>query len=122
MNNSDKYPEIFEGIAAHAAEQLVETGLVDKERAADIGLSIAEFVRKNWSGMYVYLPKGITFDLDKKYHEIFQKFNGFNVPELAREYDLSEIRIYQIVKRVRTEEIRRRQRDLFATKAEPDPA
>jgi Mor family transcriptional regulator len=106
------YPELLADLADQVAAKLVETG-VDIERAAEIGFATAEHVRINWSGQNLYLPKGVQYQLSRRDVEIFEKFNGTNHEALAREYNRTVMRIYQIVKAVRAEMIRKRQGSLF---------
>lgn len=106
------YPELLADLADQVAAKLTEAG-IDVERAAEIGFSIAEHIRINWSGQNLYLPKGVQYQLSRRYIEIFERFNGINHEALAREYNLTVMRIYQIVKAVRAEMVRKRQGSLF---------
>lgn len=106
------YPELLADLADQVASKLVEFG-VEVEKAADIGFAAAEHVRSHWAGQSMYLPKGMRYDFDRKYLEIFEGFNGHNHEELARKYNLTVMRIYQIIKAVRTEMLRKKQGSLF---------
>ena len=106
------YPELLADLADQVARKIAELG-VPEEKAADIGFAAAEHIRTHWSGQSLYLPKGDHYDLSRRDIEIFEKFKGTNHVSLAREYDLSVMRIYQIVKAVRAEMIRKRQGALF---------
>jgi len=106
------YPELLADLADQVAAKLVEMG-IDMERAAEIGFSVAEHIRINWSGQNLYLPKGVQYELSRRDVEIFEKFNGQNHEALAREYDRTVMRIYQIVKAMRAAMIRKRQGSLF---------
>ncbi len=109
---SRAYPELLADLADQVATRLAALE-VDPERAAEIGLSVAEHVRKHWSGQSLYLPKGVQYTLSRRDMEIFERFNGQNHEVLAREYNLTVMRIYQIVKAVRAELVRKRQGALF---------
>lgn len=106
------YPELLADLADQVAVKLVEQG-IEAERAAEIGLAAAEHIRANWSGQSLYLPKGVQYDLSRRDMEIFERFNGTNHEVLAREYNLTVMRIYQIIKAVKAEMVRRRQGSLF---------
>lgn len=106
------YPELLADLADQVAAKLVESG-IDIERAAEIGFAAAERVRIHWSGQSLYFSKGMQYLLSRRDVEIFEKFNGQNHEALAREYNLTVMRIYQIVKAVRAEMIRKRQGSLF---------
>ena len=108
----DGYPELLADLADQIAMKLVESG-VEVDRAADIGFAAAEHVRRHWAGQSLYLPKGMRYDFDRKYLEIFEAFNGRNHAELAGKHNLTVMRIYQIIKAVRAEMIRRNQGSLF---------
>lgn len=110
---SDKsYPELLADLADQVAAKLAELG-TDMEKAADIGFAVAEHIRGNWSGQSLYLPKGVQYDISRRDIEIFERFNGTNHEALAREYNLTVMRIYQIIKAVRAALIAKRQGALF---------
>lgn len=48
-------------------------------------------------GRAIYLPKGVALRLSARDLEICERFRGNNYRELAREYDLTEMRVRQIV-------------------------
>lgn len=106
------YPELLADLADQVAAKLAENG-VEVERAADIGLAVAEHIRLHWSKQSLYLPCGYHYELSLRDQEIFERFDGHNHKPLARDYNLSVMRIYQIVKVVRAEMIRKRQGSLF---------
>jgi Mor family transcriptional regulator len=94
--------------------------LVDDEEVAGIGKNrIAEIVMMQIDrmslqvgGAQFYLPKGVGMRLSPRNREIGQRYNGSNKHLLAREYNLSEMRIEQIFKAWRAAEFARRQGSL----------
>lgn len=106
------YPELLSDIADKAAALLRDEGL-PAERAYAIAFRIAEYIRTDWGGAAPYLPKGLAYQLSRRDAEIFDKFNGHNHQELAREYGLTTVRIYQIVGIMRERAFRQRQQQLF---------
>lgn len=112
MSKATEYPELLADLADQVALKLSEHG-VDPEKAADIGFAAAEHIREHWGGQPLYMPKGVVYDFSRRDLEIFERFNGHNHVELAKEYDRSVMRIYQIVKAVRAELIKKRQGALF---------
>lgn len=106
------YPELLQDLADQIGLKLVELG-VNPEKAAEIGFASAEHVREHWGGQLLYLPKGMQYEFSRRDIEIFDKFNGRNHASLAREYNVSIMRIYQIVKAIRAELIKKRQSSLF---------
>lgn len=112
IENGRGYPELLADLAVQVAMKVKEYG-IPEEKAADIGLAAAEHIRAHWSGQSLYLPKGDHYDISRRDIEIFEHFNGTNHEKLAREYNLTVMRIYQIVKAVRAEMVRKRQGALF---------
>lgn len=106
------YPELLADLAAQIGEHLVEFGIT-RDQAAEIGLKTAEHIRGHWAGAPIYIPKGAAYEFSRRDLVIFEKFNGRNHAALAREYNLTVMRIYQIVKAVRAEMIRKKQGALF---------
>ncbi len=87
---------------------------LDHEAAHAIACSIASEVAKDWGGMQVYVPKGLSLRDIK----IFQEFTGNNHMELARRYGLTEVRVYQILEKARESYIKKIQPDLFSSKGD----
>ena len=108
----DGYPELLADLADQVGIKLVESG-VAVERAAEIGWSVAEHVRAHWSGQSLYLSKGVKYQLSLRDMEIFGRFNGHNHEQLAREHNLTVMRIYQIIKAARADLLAKRQGALF---------
>lgn len=106
------YPELLQDLADQVALKIAELG-VDLEKAADIGFAAAEHIREHWGGQPLYLPKGVQYEFSRRDLEVFEKFNGHNHAALAREYNLTVMRIYQIIKAVRAELVKKRQGALF---------
>lgn len=80
-----------------------------KELADLIGLEAYKILVKNYAGCYLYIQKIDSVLKDLRDAEIIEKFNGANYRELAREYDLAEATVREIVtekrKRLRDEMI-----------------
>jgi Mor family transcriptional regulator len=106
------YPELLADLADQVALKIVELG-TPMDKAADIGFAVAEHIREHWGGQPIYLPKGAQYDFSMRDMQVFERFNGHNHAALAREYNLTVMRIYQIVKAVRAELIKKRQGALF---------
>ena len=106
------YPEILSDLCDQVALKLVEQGIAP-DKAADAGLAVAEHIREHWGGQPIYLPKGAQYEFSRRDLELFERFNGSNHAALARDYGLTVVRIYQIVKAVRAELVRKRQGALF---------
>jgi len=89
-----------------------------KARAEQASTSIAERVCRELGGQTLYIPRRLGSRLIKRDEEIFAKFTGDNVAELARAYDLTESRIYSIIRKER----RRRRGKAVAPDAGSAPA
>lgn len=111
----ENYPPFLADLAAAIALELAEQHPFEPAAAEEIAFRVAEHVRANYGGLNMYVPKGDAFDLGKRDWQIYAEHTGRpgNLAELALKYDLSEMRIRQIVKACRTEEMRRRQAPLF---------
>ncbi|AWI78618.1 transcriptional regulator [Parazoarcus communis] len=109
----DDYPEALGLIANAAYTWLVEHLKLDHQTAAEAALSIAERARKELGGGHQYIPKGRDYELSRRDRQIYGKFHGDNYTQLAREFDLTEMRIRQIVDRCRKADIKARQTGLF---------
>lgn len=108
----DTYPELLADLAEQLALKLREHG-IESEKAAEAGFFAADYVRTHWGGQKIYLLKGVQYEFHMRDMKIFEQFDGHNHAELAKEYNLTEVRIYQIVKAVKAELIRKRQGALF---------
>lgn len=100
MTNDDKYPEILREIALTLKEALVALPAdeFDPEKKAR---ALTEALRQRFSGELLYIPKGVSHDALQKHYEVWRKYTGDNVPQLAKEFRLSEVYIYQIIRRMR---------------------
>lgn len=78
-------------------------------QAVDSVLLIAEY----FGGRVVYLPKGDRLRKALVHAEIWRKFTGKNVPELAQEFELTEIYVYQVLGTQRKLHLRKLQGRLF---------
>ena len=97
-----KYPEVLSDLATNVSELMVKRG-VDESEASELGVQIAESIRRDWGGMSIYIPKGAKFDIEKRDQEIFSEWDGKNTLELCRKYKISIVRLYQIINMVRIE-------------------
>jgi len=107
----DRYPEILTDLADRAAELLEAEGKLTKPEAERLARKLADQVGRDWAGQQIYIGRGSV--LCERDREIFRRFDGSNHHVLAREYQLTERQIYNIVSRVRREEFHRQQRPMF---------
>lgn len=67
------------------------------ELAECIGIEAYRKLVKNYGGGFVYICKADTVMKFSRNSEICERFNGYNFRELAKEYNLSEKMIREIV-------------------------
>lgn len=79
---------------------------------ARLAFAQAELVRAELGGGQFYLAKGQKFELSLRDRQILGQFTGHNHRELARDFNLTERQIYDIVARRAREEFERRQGQL----------
>ena len=111
----DSYPEVLADIARQLHARLMEDPRVKLPHivAAEVALSITEHVRKNVGGVSVYIPRGHAYEATQREIAIYRDFKGDNYHQLARQYNLTEMRIRQIVNHVSQVEKAKRQQNLF---------
>lgn len=111
------YPEVLADIARTIHERLMEDPRVKLPHpiAAEVALSVAEHVRKNIGGVATYIPRGMSYELTLRDREIWTDFRGDNYAELARKYDMTEMRVRQIIALAMKADRARRQQSLFGT-------
>jgi len=111
----DAYPEVLADIAREIHRQLMEDPRTKLPHpvAAEMALSVAEHVRKNIGGVNVYIPRGHVYEATQREQQIYAEFKGDNYHQLARKWQLTEMRIRQIIEKVGQIERAKRQRSLF---------
>ncbi|WDE07254.1 DNA-binding protein [Thalassomonas viridans] len=96
---------------------LIETELgkygIDKDKAELIAKNTCDQLRQDFGGEPFYFPKGKDLDVILAHHEIYDRFNGHNQVELAKEFNMSVPHIYRLLKKVHKEEVDKRQPKLF---------
>jgi Mor family transcriptional regulator len=109
------YPEVLADIAREIHARLMDDPRVKlpHQVAAEIALGVAEHVRRNIGGVSLYIPRGHAYEATQREQQIYRDFKGDNYQELARQYDLTEMRIRQIVNQVGAVERAKRQQNLF---------
>lgn len=110
--------ELFADLAEQVARRIIEKHKLSDDIGIDVGNDIADFVVEHWKGQNIYINADAQFKLSKRDIEIFNRFGRGNAQELAREYGISYVRIYQIYKRCLVAARKRKQPTLFADPAE----
>lgn len=69
----------------------------DNGQAAREAKGVVTELSRYFGGRQYYLPKGQRLELAFRDREIYQKFNGRNYAELAMQFNLTHMRVRQIV-------------------------
>lgn len=101
--------EMAEHMYLHLVGDQKAAGTLGLDHLAQIVIGQVDRVAAHCGGSSFYLPRGILSRLSERDRQIAARFNGRNKRELAREYDLTEMRIDQIVAAVRLADFQRRQ-------------
>lgn len=112
---SSEYPELLREIATELFLQLSEQAdcrTLGEERIAAIAYRVAEHIRHELGGRNLYLARGVLHECSQRDREMFEQFRG-DYRVLAEQYDLTEMRIRQIIERCRRAEATKRQGQLF---------
>ncbi|MDD5297619.1 MAG: Mor transcription activator family protein [Rhodocyclaceae bacterium] len=109
----DDYPEVLALIARTAYDWMTDKLKLEHQVASVYAFELAEEVRDVIGGSAPYIPKANSWVLSKRDREIYRRFTGDNYAQLARELDLTEMRIRQIVEKARKADISARQTPLF---------
>jgi Mor family transcriptional regulator len=104
--------ELLASVEGWASEAAQDFGLPN-EKADHLGTYIADQLAEHFGGSMLSFPKDRAFRIHLRDVEIYSKFTGNNIRALAKEYDLVDRAIYNIVKKMQRRYIRERQPDLF---------
>lgn len=116
---AERRHELYADLMALVQRQLIEYG-VGQNEAALIASDLADRLADHWGGQNMTFPKEYRRKLTRLEAEIYQMHQGYNLPELAQRFKISErgLRklIARVTKRIRTDS----QAGLFDT-SEPAP-
>lgn len=83
--------------------------LAELDKMAALAMAQTLHLLRELGGRAIYLPKGVALRLNARDREMIGKFRGNNYLALAREYDLTEMRVRQIINAWRAERFAQRQ-------------
>lgn len=112
MDKSKPGTELLADLADRISTKLLDHGL-DNDRSRDLGEAIAMEIAGEWGGQLLYIPKGKFNLLAKRDREIWAAFDGRNIKELVRQFQVTEQHIYRIIKAMRKSDMDTRHGDLF---------
>ena len=90
-----QYPEILEELRAIVAATLVDKG-IDTGAADGASHEVVQRVRKAWGGGNIYIPRGVSMDVEMLRREVQARWNGTNTRELSHELGITERRLRQL--------------------------
>lgn len=90
--------QLLQEIMTVAKGQLQTLGAPELE-AEKAGQSVASLIADYWGGSCIYIPKSLAFKRHFRDKEIFRRLCRGNANQLAQEYGISVVRIYQIYNR-----------------------
>lgn len=92
--------ELLSDLAETSAQHLIKKHGLDELVAADLGNAVADFLCEHWKGQSVYIPADETFKMSQRDLQIYQRMARGNAPELAREFGISTVHVYQVYRRI----------------------
>lgn len=101
--------EMVEQMYLYLVEDAEAVAILGLPRLAGIAVGQLDRVTLKCGGSGFYMPKGIAQRLSARDMEIVQRYNGRNKRQLAREFNLCDVRIEQILNSWRRAEFERRQ-------------
>lgn len=113
-----RVPQSVQLMTDFLVEDLVQHAGMKHEDAYDCARAVVHRLGKEFGGDQFYLARDMAFPLQERDMEIFRRFRGNNYEELAREFNLSVMRVRQIVEFVRAAEVAKRQNELPGLESE----
>jgi Mor family transcriptional regulator len=110
--------ELLADVAEQAALQLIRKHGIAEDVAVDLGNHLADFLSDHWHGQNVYMIADAKFKLSKRDMQIYERLQRGNAHELAKEFNISYVRVHQIYKRCLVAMRKRVQPALFADEPE----
>jgi len=106
--------DLLHDVGKNVIAELVENN-VDEPKAIEIAEALMERLRDNWGGQQIYIKKTDwgRGKIPQRDIEMYDKFNGHNHKQLAKEYDITLQRVYEIIKILHKIEVEKRQSSLF---------
>ncbi|MDR1076965.1 MAG: hypothetical protein LBL59_12015 [Xanthomonadaceae bacterium] len=100
MNTVDALRHEFLTDVAEAAERTALDHGIDPAVAEQIGCAVADMMCAEYPGIRIYIALDMGYRLAPRDREIcLLRAEGKTIPELAKQFSLSEERIRQIIKR-----------------------
>jgi Mor family transcriptional regulator len=117
MNDQANKKGKFAGILTELVEVIADNYHQELRMAADDARRAAELaiesIKAHVGGSAIYFAKGHLWAITERHRAIYKRFTGANHAQLAREFNLTERQIYNIIALVGQEEFEARQGKLF---------
>ena len=95
------WPQTLADLVDIMEDHLVRNCENEQVQARRLARELAVVLAKYFGGQPIYIPKGKQLTLAIRDTQIWHEFRGKNINELARRYQLTHMRIYDIVKKQR---------------------
>jgi Mor family transcriptional regulator len=96
------------------ARELVSELKLPSDKASTLGNRIALAIADDFAGQQIYVPNFFSVEIAARHKEIYEKYRSKDdIPELCREYDITERHLYRILAQVRAQDLASRQSSLF---------
>ena len=96
---STRRNQFLEDVMGVATKHLAEH--VSADAAEMIAGSLTDHLADYWGGQLINFPKDYHWKLGRRELEIYDAYNGTNLADLARRYDISERGLRKLLARVR---------------------
>lgn len=107
-----RWPQTLWDMVTGVRHTLQKHGMAEAEAKRMSLLIIADFA--NWfGGRMEYLPRGDALAMAIKHRQIWDDYDHRNVRDLARKHNLTDVRIYEIIREQRALHHKRLHQDLF---------
>jgi Mor family transcriptional regulator len=113
VKDNDSWPQSLVEMIEVFTQHLEESHACDATDAGKMARGLVASLAKHFGGMQFYLPIGWTLQKAIRDNEIWLKFDGHNHNALSKEYQLTVVQIYSIIKRQRALSRNKRQTELF---------
>lgn len=106
--------ELLDSLSTIVAQMLVEKLGASADVATGLGEQAAVELSRAWGGAQVYVPQGRIAKANAMHQEIWRKkLAGDHPNQLAREYGVSVVWIYEIIRNMRALYVDSVQMDVF---------
>lgn len=109
------YPARLRDVAECLYMQLIddkELQHYERSKLAQLAINQTEYLSQELGGVTFYMVKGTSHKQSQRDKAVWERFNGQNYEDLAREFQISVMRVRQIVEKMRAEFIAQNQRSL----------